>query len=528
MTEWSRVLSSVRQRIYLAIFAMIALGSIVYAWSNGQPSAYHASALITVGVRTTTTANDGSTTIADSVKQAAAFAQRGIGDDVLAQLPQSLVTAPVSELRARIHIAAVADQPLISVSVESPTADDAIQLANSVAFLLVQSDTEFVTATAAKTVKELEGEVAALSTNIVQTQSAIASSQAKGLPIASLVALLAQQRARLAELNRQLAQAQVNLAQVQPEFWVASRAQAAVKTGPDVLVNTASASLAGLLIGAGLAMLVALMDGVLRSEVDVKRLIGMDTLAMIPDLSGGEDVYQALTSAMYERSHQYFRQLLLNVRFLGVSHPAQALLVVPQERDATDDWVALNLAITCAVAGERTLAIDANFDRPSLRLRMQIPETDAGIFTVLAEIRGDPTSLMRAVSVTGVPLLTILPVGPIAPKIDDLFNDDLLHRLILAARQSFDRIIVLAPNNVVDGPGSRLIEHMDSVLVVARAGSTMAAELTAQTTAIRRQNGRLAGIVLLDVASARSDQEDLAPKRARRGTKTSAKVASAP
>lgn len=77
-------------------------------------------------------------------------------------------------------------------------------------------------------------------------------------------------------------------------------------TSPSMMKNVAIGGLAGLVLSAGIIILMTIMDDTVKSEDDVERYLGLSTLASIPDrkdyISGGKS--KKRSSAVKKKKHR--------------------------------------------------------------------------------------------------------------------------------------------------------------------------------------------------------------------------------
>lgn len=77
-------------------------------------------------------------------------------------------------------------------------------------------------------------------------------------------------------------------------------------TSPSMAKNVAIGALAGLILSAGIIILMTIMDDTVKSEDDVERYLGLSTLASIPDrkdyISGGKS--KKRTAAVKKKKHR--------------------------------------------------------------------------------------------------------------------------------------------------------------------------------------------------------------------------------
>lgn len=248
------------------------------------------------------------------------------------------------------------------------------------------------------------------------------------------------------------------------------------------------------LVVASLAVYLAeLADRGFRTASDVRETLGLTPLALLPQTSaraGGPPEAHVLDRPA-GRLAEGVRAVLASLLALPTASRGRVVLVtscVPGEGKTT---LAMCLGRLAAAEGLKTLLVDADLRRPRVR-ELLGPEPRPGLGELL---RGECTleSVLKVDALSG---LIVLPGSARAAQPTRLLGADGLGKLLAAARERFDLVIVdTAPLGAVADPRliARLVDH---ALLVVRWHAT-ARELAAATLAGARElEGKLVGAVL--------------------------------
>jgi capsular exopolysaccharide synthesis family protein len=257
------------------------------------------------------------------------------------------------------------------------------------------------------------------------------------------------------------------------------------------------AGVLGLAAGVVLAFLRTQLVPVVHSREDVRRLVGLPVLGVVPRARG----HAAAATAADGVAAEAYRRLRTNVLAAAQPDGGPAILLVtspsPAEGKTT---VAVNVAAAIARQGSRVLLADADLRHGELTERL-LPASGAAVRpTGLAGVlqAGDDAALPavgRPVDVGGAQL-DLLAAGraPAAPA--DLLAAPAMRRLIERLRASYDVVVIDSPavNAVADA--AVLAGAVDGVLLVVRSGRTRLSAITAALEQLAAVGAPVLGIVL--------------------------------
>jgi capsular exopolysaccharide synthesis family protein len=248
-------------------------------------------------------------------------------------------------------------------------------------------------------------------------------------------------------------------------------AAVAVLTGPTLptapvtrplAVDLGAGAAAGLLLGAGTAMLRARTRGRVRSRDDFARLTGRPVLATVPRYRrpGGTVTPVVLREpeSPAAESYRYLRS-----RLQPSLHPTgtTTILVTSPGDGQGRTTTAANLAVTLAQAGRSVVLVDADLRNPRLHQVFQVPG-DNGLTTLLD---GDAT-VSDVLEETPVPRLRVLPAGHRDGDHVDLFDSDQVARVLRALQKHADVLILDSPAVLSSSDAIVLAALSDRVLLV--------------------------------------------------------------
>ena len=172
--------------------------------------------------------------------------------------------------------------------------------------------------------------------------------------------------------------------------------------------------------------------------------------------------------------------------------PIVTLLITSAKAGEGKSTTALNLAATCARAGERTLLMDVDLRRPSLNGVFPGQDHDHGLVDVL---RGD-LPWQRVVVPTDLPNLDFLPTGDTRDvPIEVLGSLELRQLLLSLAQNHYDRVILDGPAVLGLADCRMLGRIVDAAVMVVRSGSQEIRSLQRAKAMLEQSQVAIAGLI---------------------------------
>jgi capsular exopolysaccharide synthesis family protein len=189
----------------------------------------------------------------------------------------------------------------------------------------------------------------------------------------------------------------------------------------------------------------------------------------------------------------------LRASLLGVSDkrgPIVTLLVTSAKAGEGKSTTALNLAATCARAGERTLLMDVDLRRPSLAdvFHEDDGDPDKPQLGLVDVLRGE-LPWQRTVARTDIPGLDFLPTGDTRDVPIEVLGTLELRQLLIALSSHYDRVILDAPAILGLADCRMLGRAVDAALLVVRSGSQELRPLRHAKAMLEQSHVHIAGVV---------------------------------
>ncbi|MEL6771727.1 MAG: P-loop NTPase, partial [Bacteroidota bacterium] len=264
---------------------------------------------------------------------------------------------------------------------------------------------------------------------------------------------------------------------------------------PNWPVTLPMALVLGLVLGLGAAFARYRTDTTVYAPSDLAEY-GFSVLGVVPQVKGVKGQQSGVNPALvtltdpFAPSAESYRHLQasLYARLGTEAGRTNSIVVTSPEVGSGKSVTAINLAISAAQAGLRTLIVDADLRRPSVHDYLGLgPNPPAG---------SQGADMNMVYWNTSVRNLFALTVREPVDSPEQLWSGEEVYRLIDRLSGTFDLIIFDAPPALVAADASFFAVHTDAAVLVASAGDTSGEALTQTAAELSGAGGYIAGVVL--------------------------------
>jgi capsular exopolysaccharide synthesis family protein len=291
-----------------------------------------------------------------------------------------------------------------------------------------------------------------------------------------------------------------------------------VRSTSDVRRNGALGGILGLLLGIGIALLLDKLSNVLRTSDEVKDIVKLPILGVIPfvilddyqdefftnpnrALKKNKDkgfishlkkiMYQILLMNPFQKESkeeiipkypyhiksiflEEFRTLYTNIRLLSPDDEIRSIVISSSVMDEGKSTTSTYLAQAAAALGKRVLLVDADLRRPSLHDKLELTNT-LGLCNLIS------TNLSFDQVIQKSPLepnLSILTSGQIPPDPSRLLSSQKMQSLMNLFSETYDLVIYDTPPLLGIVDAKLIAAKTDGIIMVVGLDKTRASILT--------------------------------------------------
>jgi succinoglycan biosynthesis transport protein ExoP len=275
---------------------------------------------------------------------------------------------------------------------------------------------------------------------------------------------------------------------------------------PRPVRNILMMGVAGLIIVAGIAFTVEILDDTLKTPEDVTHYLHVPVIGLIgemdrpkrkrrnekakPGVFVADNPLSPITEA--------FRSLRTNLDFAGVDKPLRTLLVTSSGPSEGKSTVSVNLAAVMAQGDRKVILLDTDLRRPSIHRYMNLPNRKG-----LSDLFRDQTKLSSVIATWGNPPMAVITSGGLPPNPTELLQSERMEKILAELKDKSDIVIADSPPSIIADPIA-LSKKVDGVLLVVEPGKTKIGTAQVMIEQLNRAGARVLGVVMNPITRKRT------------------------
>lgn len=470
--ELGSILSILRRRIWIVLACVIlgtAVGTAITLLSTPQYVASATLRVLTIGGGSVTTARPD---INYTERLVNTYSRIITGGTIRRQIREEL---GLSEL-PNVTVQTIPGTELIRIVAEAPDPEDARDIANTAANILVAQNREFYSGGSGQTLEEILGsQLAQAETELNQArqdyEAALAASPQNATDLAIANQALEVRERTYTSLLAQYESARLEEAVRANAISIIEPATAPNRPAkPRHVVNIALGLAVGLVSGVGLALLAENLDTTLYTTEQIETATQLSTVGQIP--ASKDDLSIARLGSGHYPQLESFRRLRTNILASGAAADPQVVLLTSAKRGEGKSTVSANLAVTIAQAGREVVVVDCDLRLPTVHKLFDQPNK-RGLTNVLA----GEVSYEDAIQYTAYPRVQVITSGPLPPNPTELLGSQRMLDLIEQLKQHFDFVVLDTPALLSVADAAVLAPAVDNVILVVAQAQTRRADV---------------------------------------------------
>lgn len=251
---------------------------------------------------------------------------------------------------------------------------------------------------------------------------------------------------------------------------------------PNHFTNIGLAAVLGLVLGIVAILVLEILDNTINTAEELERFTGLPIVGLIPKAKHSSipkpgtvnqnrpvDRYKYLVSHLEPKSPEAeaYRSLRTNLAAVKVDGILQTMVITSSILSEGKSSVATNLSIIFAIAGRKTILVDADLRRSLLHHVFQMNRSPG-----LTEVCVEKMPVTKVIRATEIPNLFVLTSGFRPPNPAEILDSKTMDKLIADLRKNFEIVIFDTPPALAVTDPIILAKKVDACFVVILANST--------------------------------------------------------
>lgn len=510
----SDIVTMARRWIVWLVLAALIGGLTSFLVTRTIPPVYRASAKLLVTQAGSAQGSDTYNQIIGAERLTRTYADlmktHAVLDPVIARVDGLAYEALVSS----VEVLPIRDTQILQLSVESTDPASAQHLTNAIAEQFIALNTALqqerfqgprasITAQLDRLSDDLRRLSAALDEVRARPADTPLAREAKELEISRLQRELVESQSQYGNFVRTFQDLRLAESRSTNSVALVERAALpALPVKPRVWVNTALGAAAALALMLAFLVVREQLDDTISSPERLAAWTGLYPLAVVGRFKQREGVFGIGAAGKNGqngrvdaggREAEPYRILRTNLQFSGVEAPLRTILVTSATPGEGKTTTAVNLALALALAGQRTILVDADLRRPTIHQVLGL-SIERGLTTVLLEQQPVEQYLQE----TPIANLWVLTAGQIPPNPSELLGSGRMRECLerLKHLKLVDYIVIDSAPTLLASDPLAVAPFVDGVILIVDSNSTRRRSIARAQESLVKVGANIVGAVL--------------------------------
>ena len=276
-------------------------------------------------------------------------------------------------------------------------------------------------------------------------------------------------------------------------------------SSPKTALNLLLGLILGFGMGVGLSILRTIFDNSVKNETDLDETPVLAAIAF--DQSSVEKPLITQISRYAPRTES-FRQFRTNLQYVRAENPPTVIAITSAVPGEGKTSTSLNLAISFATSGMKTLLIEGDMRRPKIKEYMGNEKKTSGLSEILSgKLQGSIAARVKAASFPFADHeLTVISSGATPPNPAELLDSETFRQLVEYVKGQYDFVIIDCPPTLLVADAAIIAARTDGAVIVTRVAKTRINQFLGARENLTNVGVNVLGAVMNMIPRSRTDE----------------------
>ena len=276
-------------------------------------------------------------------------------------------------------------------------------------------------------------------------------------------------------------------------------------SSPKTALNLLLGLILGFGMGVGLSILRTIFDNSVKNETDLDETPVLAAIAF--DHSSVEKPLITQISRYAPRTES-FRQFRTNLQYVRAENPPTVIAITSAVPGEGKTSTSLNLAISFATSGMKTLLIEGDMRRPKIKEYMGHEAKTTGLSEILSgKLQGSIAARVKAASFPFADHeLTVIASGATPPNPAELLDSETFRQLVEYVKGQYDFVIIDCPPTLLVADASIIAARTDGAVIITRVAKTRINQFLGARENLTNVGVNVLGAVMNMIPRSRTDE----------------------
>lgn len=261
----------------------------------------------------------------------------------------------------------------------------------------------------------------------------------------------------------------------------------------------------GIILSCSYIIMVSILNNTTKNKEEIEQAVDLPVLGILAKYESNKKKTNKRDQEIIFKTNprsplvESIKALRTNLQFMKTGKELQTILVTSTLPSEGKSWVSLNLAVAFAQTGKKTVIIDADMRKETLKYVFDFNMT-SGLSNYLSGVNmEEKQSVYSILQKTEIENLYAITAGDIPPNPSELLLSEKMQTLFKELEEIVDIVIIDGTPSILVSDSVILSRLVNSTIIVSQYNKTKISDLKQVKENVEKVGGKIAGVVLNQV-----------------------------